>query len=64
MWDEPSNVFAGTPIPNAINATFALAAHNGVTVHSGNIPAAYVQAPVPNGDTIYYVEQPQGFIDA
>jgi hypothetical protein len=61
--DEPSNVFAGTPIPNAINTTFALAAHNGVTVHSGDIPAAYVQAPVPDGDTVYYIEQPQGFKD-
>jgi hypothetical protein len=50
-------------MPNAINSTFALAAHYGVTVHSGDIPAAYVQAPVPDGDTIYYIQQPAGFRD-
>ena len=50
-------------MPNAINATFALAGHHGAMVHSGDIPAAYVQAPVPDGDTIYYIEQPKGFVD-
>jgi hypothetical protein len=30
--DSASNVFAGTPIPNAINAMFALAVHNGASL--------------------------------
>jgi hypothetical protein len=61
--DELENTFAGTPLPNAINLTFATAAKHGVRVHSGDVPAAYVQAPVPDGDTIYYMMQPEGFID-
>jgi hypothetical protein len=59
--DEYANTFAGTPLPNAINFTFATAAKHGVFVESGDIPAAYVQAPVPDGDTTYYIEQPDGF---
>jgi hypothetical protein len=61
--DVYANTFAGTPLPNAINFTFAAAAKHGVFVESGDVPAAYVQAPVPEGDTVYYIEQPQGFID-
>jgi hypothetical protein len=61
--DSPENTFAGTPLPHAINSTFAMAAFHGCKVHSGDIPAAYVQSPVPDGDTIYYIYQPEGYMD-
>jgi hypothetical protein len=56
-------VFAGTPIQDIVFLVFAIAAHYNVQVESGDVPAAYVQAKMPKGDTIYYMEQPPGFKD-
>jgi hypothetical protein len=61
---SPDRAFAGTPLQTSINSVFALAAHYDVKVMSGDIPAAYVQAPIPEGDTIYYVTQPEGHVDS
>ena len=60
---SPDKAFAGTPLATSINTVFGLAAHYGTKVMSGDIPAAYVQAPIPEGDTIYYVTQPEGHVD-
>jgi hypothetical protein len=60
---SPDKAFAGTPLPTSINTVFGLAAHYGTKVMSGDIPAAYVQAPIPEGDTVYYVTQPEGHVN-
>jgi hypothetical protein len=60
---SPDKAFAGTPLQTSINSVFGLAGHFGVKVMSGDIPAAYVQAPIPDGDTVYYVTQPEGHVN-
>jgi hypothetical protein len=60
---EPHEVFAGTPVQDMVYLVFALAAHFNVGVIAGDVPAAYVQAPMPDGDTVYYLLQPPGFED-
>jgi hypothetical protein len=60
---SPDKAFAKTPLATSINTVFGLAAHYRTKVMSGDIPTAYVQAPIPDGDTIYYVTQPEGHVD-
>jgi hypothetical protein len=59
----PHEVFAGTPMIEVIMMLFAIAAHYNTEVIAGDVPAAYVQADMPDGDTVYYVEQVPGFKD-
>jgi hypothetical protein len=59
----PHEVFAGTPMAEVIMMLFGIAAHYNVEVISGDVPAAYVQAAMPDGDTVYYIEQIPGFQD-
>ena len=40
---------------------YALAATLGQTVYSGDIPGAYLKAPIDDG-TVVYIRQPQGFV--
>jgi Reverse transcriptase (RNA-dependent DNA polymerase) len=56
-------VFAGTPMQDIVFLVFALAAYYNVEVIAGDVPAAYVQASIPKGDTLYYLEQPLGYED-
>ena len=47
----------------SINMIFAIRAAWDCTITSGDVPAAYVQAELPeDNDTIYYMSQPQGFV--
>jgi hypothetical protein len=55
--------YAGTPLAETLMMIFALAAHHDITVVSGDVPSAYVQAPMPDGDKLFYITQPQGFED-
>jgi hypothetical protein len=48
-------------VQDTVFLVFAIAAHYGVEVISGDVPAAYVQAKMPEGETVYYMYQPQGF---
>ena len=43
--------------------TFAIAAMFDLDVNSGDVPSAYIQADIPDGDIVYYVTQPEGFED-
>ena len=46
----------------SVNTVLAIGAQWHSTITSGNVPAAYVQAELPdNNDTTYYMSQPQGF---
>ena len=46
----------------SVNTVLAIGAQWHSTITSGNVPAAYVQAELPdNDDTTYYMSQPQGF---
>jgi hypothetical protein len=56
-------VFAGTPVGDTVFLLFALAAFYEVEVISGDVPAAYVQAPMPDKGTKFYINQPQGYVD-
>ena len=46
-----------------MNLTYAIAAAYRLEVHSGDVSSAYVQSEMPEGDVVYYVEQPEGFVD-
>ena len=59
----PWEVFAGTPAQEVVFLVFALAAYFNVSVIAGDVPAAYVQAKMPDGDTLFYITQPPGFVD-
>jgi hypothetical protein len=63
MLASAQEVFAGTPIQDIVFLVFAIAAHYNAQVEAGDVPVAYVQASMPDGDTIYYIEQPPGFED-
>ena len=45
----------------SVKTMFALAATMGLTVRSGDVPGAYLQAPIDD-DTIVYCRQPDGFV--
>ena len=47
----------------SLNLTFAIAAMFDLDVNSGNVPSAYIQADIPDGDIVYYVTQSKGFED-
>ena len=41
----------------------AVAAAKNLTINSGDVPTAYVQSEIPKGDIVYYITQPQGYVD-
>ena len=44
-----------------MNLTYAIAVAYKLEVHSGDVLSAYIQSKMPEGDVVYYVEQPEGF---
>ena len=46
-----------------MNLTYTIAAAYGLEVHSNDVLSAYIQSEMPEGDVVYYVEQPEGFAD-
>ena len=61
-FDQEDN-YAGTATTESLNLTFAIAAMFDLDVNSGDVPSAYIQADIPDGDIVYYVTQPKGFKD-
>ena len=55
--------YSGSATSTSMNLTYAIAAAYGLEVHSGNVSSAYIQSEMPEGDVVYYVEQPEGFAD-
>ena len=46
---------------NSMNITYSIAAAYRFEMHSGDVLSAYVQFKMPEGDIVYYIEQPEGF---
>ncbi len=59
--DLPENVYAPTAAVTSINMMLLISALWGIPLKSGDIPSAYVQAPMP-ANRSYYVTHPPGFI--
>ena len=55
--------YSGSATSTSMNLTYTIAAAYRLEVHSGDVPSAYVQSEMPEGDVVYYVEQPEGFAD-
>jgi hypothetical protein len=57
---DPHDTFSPTAGITTIRTMFALAAAEGVTIYTGDVPSAYVKANVPE-DMDIYMTQPKGF---
>ena len=55
--------YSGSATSTSMNLTYTIAAAYGLEVHFSDVPSAYVQSEMPEGDVVYYVEQPEGFAD-
>ena len=55
--------YSGSATSTSMNLTYTIAAAYRLEVHSSDVPSAYVQSEIPEGDVVYYVEQPEGFAD-
>ena len=44
-----------------MNITYSIAAAYKLEMHSGDVSSVYVQSKMPEGDIVYYIEQPEGF---
>ena len=56
--------YSGSATSTSMNLTYTIAAAYRLKVHSGDVPSAYVQSEMPEGDVVYYVEQLEGFADS
>ena len=52
-FDQEDN-YAGTATTESFNLTFAIAAIFDLDVNSRDVPSAYIQADIPDGDIVYY----------
>ena len=52
-----------SPEMSSTRLFLALAARLNLTVHSGDIPSAYLQAPIDQSKFRVYMHQPKGFVD-
>ena len=57
-FDQEDN-YAGTATIKSLNLTFAITAMFDLDVNSGDVPSAYIQADIPDGDIVYYVTHPK-----
>ena len=55
--------YAGTTTIEFLNLTFAIVAMFDLDVNSEDVPSAYIQANILDGDIVYYVTQSEGFKD-
>ena len=55
-------VYAPSARSSTLNIVLGLAVQYGCRPMSGDVPSAYVQAPLPE-DSKYYLEQPEGYVD-
>ena len=48
--------YSGSATTDSMNITYSIATAYGLEMHSGDVPSAYIQSKMLEGDIVYYIE--------